>query len=217
MNKKIKPIARTQNIVVQKTDTEILLYDLAEDKAFCLNETSAIIWRLLDGNKTTEEISNEISVQTKSIVSEELVWLAIDQFQKDGLIENAGENRFIGLSRREVIQKVAFASAIALPLVSSLIAPKAAVAQSCAAFLGACAVSGDCCSNNCRTNTNLPNNDRCCAAANTGPSSLSTGALACLTATPDCSGFQISCCSGVATDNGLGGACPAADRACVCT
>jgi hypothetical protein len=37
-----KPISRQQNIVVQDLGSEVLIYDLTINKAFCLNETSAL-------------------------------------------------------------------------------------------------------------------------------------------------------------------------------
>ena len=51
MDKNFKPSTRKSDIVVQKTGEEVLIYDLKVDKAFCLNETSALIWQACDGKK----------------------------------------------------------------------------------------------------------------------------------------------------------------------
>lgn len=122
-----KPISRKSDIVIQEYGAEILIYDLKIHKAFSLNETSALVWRACDGNKTVSEISGQISRQLNSPVSEDFVWLALEQLKKDNLLENAAEVSadFDGLSRREVIRRVGFATLVALPLVSSLIAPMA--------------------------------------------------------------------------------------------
>jgi len=58
--------------------------------------------------------------------------LALDQLKKENLIENKDEivADFNGMSRREVIRKVGLASVVALPLISSLVAPMAVSAQS---------------------------------------------------------------------------------------
>ncbi len=125
-----KPLARKSNIVVQELKNETLVYDLKINKAFCLNETSALVWSLCDGNRTASEISGEMSVSLEALVSEELVWIALDQLSKGGLLDGEIEQRFMGLSRREVIRKVGFASVVALPMISSLIAPTAGMAQS---------------------------------------------------------------------------------------
>lgn len=126
------PLSRKANVVVQELDGEVLIYDLNANKAYCLNKTSAIIWQLCDGNKSVTEISQALSQKLDSPTDENLVWLALDQFKKEKLIESQPElvSPFVGMNRREVIKKVGLASMIALPIVSSLIAPKAINAAS---------------------------------------------------------------------------------------
>lgn len=135
---KNNPLSRSQNLVIQELNKEVLIYDLKINKAFCLNETSALVWNACDGNRSVAQISSSLGKQTSQPFSEDLVWLALDQFKKDNLLENAEQiiSDFNGLSRREVIKKVGFASLTALPVISSLIAPTAAAAQS---LSGACA------------------------------------------------------------------------------
>ncbi|MGI8468987.1 MAG: PqqD family protein [Pyrinomonadaceae bacterium] len=128
-------MSRKSDIVVQVLGNEILIYDLTENKAFSLNETSMMIWQLCDGNKTISDIARNLSGKFDSPITEDFVWLALEQFKKDNLLENASEvsTDFGGLSRREVIRKVGFASLVALPVVASLVAPTAIHAQSAAA------------------------------------------------------------------------------------
>jgi hypothetical protein len=152
-----KPLSRRENIVVQEFGNEILIYDLLINKAFSLNETSALVWQACDGNKTVSEIAMQISRQLKSPVSEDFVWLALEQLEKENLIKNDAEIRapFEGLSRREVIRKVGLGALVTLPVISSLIAPTAVNAQSgCAASSGkpngcTCTSAGQCASNCC--------------------------------------------------------------------
>ncbi len=96
-----KPSARKSDIVVQDSVNETLIYDLKSNKAFCLNETSTLVWQLCDGRNLVSEISDAMSVQLKTLVSEDIVWLAVDQISKDGLLENgdAINNHFSGLSK----------------------------------------------------------------------------------------------------------------------
>ncbi len=101
-----KPKARKENIVIQKIDDETLVYDLNANRAYCLNKTSALVWALCDGNRTATQISDEMSKDLKALVSEELVYLALGQLGKDGLIENGTQDYLAGVSRREVIRKV---------------------------------------------------------------------------------------------------------------
>lgn len=130
MSNKIK--SRESDLVIQDFNNEVLIYDLKKNKALCLNETASIIWRLCDGEKSVAEISQIMSQQLKSPISEDFVWLALDQLKKENLLVN-GESikpTFDGLSRRQVIKKVGLASMLALPLISSVIAPSAIHAQS---------------------------------------------------------------------------------------
>ena len=50
------PKGRHNDLVVQDSENEVLIYDLKLNKAYCLNETSALIWRLCDGTKSVAEI-----------------------------------------------------------------------------------------------------------------------------------------------------------------
>ncbi len=61
------PLGRRDNLVVQEIDGEIMIYDLTDNKVFCLNETSALIWQLCDGNKSALEISRQKAIMTFEI------------------------------------------------------------------------------------------------------------------------------------------------------
>ena len=118
------PISRTENIVIQEANKDLLVYDLINDQAFLLNETSAIVFNACDGKTSFSELKR----QTK--FSDDLILLALDELQKHKLLIGEKNNYFRGVSRREVIRKAGLASMIALPLISSLVAPTATMAQS---------------------------------------------------------------------------------------
>jgi hypothetical protein len=175
MTSKNNPKARENELVVQELRDEVLIYDLTIHKAYCLNPTSAEIWNLCDGNNSVSDITKQLSKKLKQPLTDDLVWLALDQFKEDNLLSHNQEVeiKFDGLSRREVIKKVGFASMVALPVIASLVAPTAAMAQSpgggggapgqvesCDETAkgrdlnktpngGACKGNGNCCSNNC--------------------------------------------------------------------
>jgi len=125
------PKARSENLLVQNSEKELLVYDLNTNKAICLNETSAIVWQHCDGNKNIAQITKEIGAKFGQSIDEDFVWFAIDQLQKENLLEISEEiiEKFNGLSRREVIRKVGLTSMIALPIISSLVAPQTFHAQ----------------------------------------------------------------------------------------
>lgn len=174
------PLSRKEQIVVQEAQDELLIYDLRENKALCLNQTSAFVWQKCDGTKSVAEIALLLSKKFKSPVSEDFVWLALQQFKKDNLLEQSNEltTPLDGLSRRDVIKRVGFASMVALPVVASVIAPTAVAAQSggCGCFAPgnmanlsnpgcSCTGSSDCCGGSCGLSGNL-----CIAmSVNTGP------------------------------------------------
>src|SRR3712207_613829 len=94
------PRSRQKDVVVQELLGEVLIYDLKIDKAFCLNETSAMVWLECDGTKSVAEISSAVSRKLNSPVNEAFVWLALDQLKKENLIDNPEEivSGFEGLS-----------------------------------------------------------------------------------------------------------------------
>jgi hypothetical protein len=153
------PVSRKDNLVVQEMDGEVLIYDLTENKAFCLNQTSALIWQSCDGTRNTAEITEFLSQKLNSPANEDLVWFALDQLKKEKLIENDHPlpDNFAGMSRREVIKKVGLGSMIALPIVASMVAPSAVLAQSCTGtgtgIGGSCTSDIDCESCCCNINS----------------------------------------------------------------
>jgi hypothetical protein len=181
MSSKINPIARRNDIIVQELKDEVLVYDLIINRAYCLNESSAIVYNLCDGTNSVSDISNQLSKKLKSPFKEDLVWLAIDQFKQYNLLDNSQEikTNFEELSRREVIRRVGFASMIAIPVVSSLIAPTASMAAS---VNENCVESGstifntestDC--NTCRSELNA----QCCSHNTTDFQCFTEGGISC--------------------------------------
>lgn len=131
MERDFTPKSRKENLVVQELEGEVLIYDLEKNKAFCLNETSALVWKLCDGNTSVSDLSEDLSKKLNSPVNEDLVWLALEQLKKEKLIENeiGTPTGFEGLSRREVVKKVGLGAMVALPIVASMVAPTSVYAQ----------------------------------------------------------------------------------------
>jgi hypothetical protein len=122
------PKARQSGIVVQEMPEEVLIYDLSTNKAHCLNKSAALIWRSCNGNRSTADIVHEFERSGAGNVSEDFVWLAIDQLQEKDLLENVSAPRFTGQSRRQVLKTIGLASLVAVPVVASLVAPPSALA-----------------------------------------------------------------------------------------
>jgi hypothetical protein len=126
-----RPVARQEGLVIQEMPDEVLVFDLETNKAHCLNETAAFVWKACDGKNSVAEITKLFGNQSGKPVEESLVWLAIDQLNENNLLAEKIQANFNGQSRREVIKKIGLAAVIALPIVSSLVAPTAAYAVFC--------------------------------------------------------------------------------------
>ena len=132
MNNSQFPTARKQGLVVQEMPDELLVYDLDSNKAHCLNQTAAFVWKSCDGQTSVTDIASLYYVESGGKMSEDLVWLAIDQLNETNLLESKLASPFGTQSRREVIKKIGLASLVALPVIASLVAPQNALAaQSC--------------------------------------------------------------------------------------
>ncbi|MBA2379038.1 MAG: PqqD family protein [Blastocatellia bacterium] len=129
MNSSQFPLARKNGLVIQEVPNEVLVLDLNSNKAHCLNETAALVWKSCDGNNSVSDIANLVKASKGAAVSDDLVWLAIDQLNESNLLEARVQAPFPGTSRREALKKIGLASMIALPIVASLAAPKSAMAS----------------------------------------------------------------------------------------
>ncbi|MEP6925724.1 MAG: PqqD family protein [Pyrinomonadaceae bacterium] len=133
MNNTKQPLARKEGLIVQELPDEVLVYDAANDKAHCLNETAALVWKHCDGKTNVAEIAKIVGRELNASVKDEFVWLALDQLEKEALIEKEANFslKTFGISRREVIKRIGLASVIALPIVTSLLNPMSAQAGTC--------------------------------------------------------------------------------------
>lgn len=117
---------------MQELPHEVLIYDTERHKAHCLNQTAALVWKQCDGHTSVSEIARRLEKSLGSSVDEDVVWCALNQLEKDHLLEEkvawpAGMER---ISRRTLVRRIGVA-AILLPLVTSISAPTAEASSSC--------------------------------------------------------------------------------------
>lgn len=159
MNNSNFPSARKTGLVIQEIPDEVLVYDLDTNKAHCLNKTAATVWQSCDGTKSVSDIASILAGPAGAPVSDEIVWLAIDQLNENNLLETKMKADFAGQSRRDVLKKLGLAAVVALPIVASLVAPANALAVgSCA-----CAASSECAARAGCTSLVCCNTDTICA------------------------------------------------------
>ena len=146
-NYKKLPVARTNNVVMQECSDEILIYDLKTHKTFSLNKTASIVYMACDG------ITTFAALKDRNGLSDEMICFTLDELKNENLLIETDSyiSPFSGISRRQVVKQVGLASAIALPIISSLIAPEAANAQSgcatCTTLGTQCGLISDGCGN----------------------------------------------------------------------
>ena len=150
------PKTRKQNLITRDLGYELLIYDELRHRAYCLNRTAAAVWKQCNGKRSIRQISvllgNELTGDRSMPIDERLIWHAIKQFKRDQLLEEAIEIPQSMLAhvngnpnRRQVIRALGLTAIVAVPLVSSIVAPRAVQASTCIASGGACISGPQCC------------------------------------------------------------------------
>lgn len=152
------PKARKKNLVIQPLDDEVLIYDLRTDRAHCLNQAAALVWRYCDGKTPITVMSRKLGEATGAPPNEVVVQLALQRLHKAKLLDAAPDAETLQLSRRDVIKRLGKVAAITIPVVTSIIAPEAAQAASCLEPIAGCkgrdsTFKGRCCCNKQTCNT----------------------------------------------------------------
>ena len=128
------PKTRSTRLFVQELPDELVVYDVERNEVHCLNGIAARVWELCDGKSTVAEIAQLIGTDLEPQAAETLVWIALDQFAEKHLLEEVSPPipyRPVDMTRRQMVLRVGLAVAL-LPMVDSIIAPPAALAQSAA-------------------------------------------------------------------------------------
>lgn len=152
------PKARRDKLVIQELADEVLVYDMERDKAHCLNQTAAMVWRHCDGQTSVATIASRMATELKAPVDERMVWFALDQLGRDSLLEKtlAPPASMSGMTRREMVRVLGLAAVVAVPVITSIVAPTTAQAVSCLANGQPCPGGPTtCCSNVCSSPGNI--------------------------------------------------------------
>jgi hypothetical protein len=131
----LRPLARTDGLLTETLDGELLVYDLDGDLAAHLNKTAALVWRGCDGDRTVAELLALVVEELGEPADEDVVLMALDSLAEHGLISSGYKERdgaAVALSRRRFFQRfgVTGAAALSAPVVYSMVVPTAAAALS---------------------------------------------------------------------------------------
>jgi hypothetical protein len=158
------PKARKDRLIIKELPDETLVYDLDTDKAHCLNVSASLVWKKCNGSRHVSEIAqslgDSLEVDAAEDDKEQIVWFALAQLDKFKLLENQGIVPASAIKTRRQVIKTLGITAIALPLVATMIVPISAEAASCGQ---ACTNPPDCTAAAC-TKCTGPVGNRTCTA-----------------------------------------------------
>src|SRR4051794_27034335 len=117
--------ARTDDLVIQNVDDEILVYDRRTDTAHCLTSFAASIWRRCDGGADLQELIASTELPAGHEDAEAAVLLALSELSEKGLLESSASSP--GVSRRQALGRMAGVglAAASVPFVVSAAVPTA--------------------------------------------------------------------------------------------
>lgn len=147
------PRARKRQLITKEVDGELIVYDRESDRVHCLNSTAAFVWTYCDGQTSVAMIARLMEDEFKTPVPEEIVLYALGQLNKSNLLDDS----YAAIAPKQIlsrraIMRLGVATALTVPLISSIVAPTAAQAASCLPTGSSCASDSACCSNNCVDN-----------------------------------------------------------------
>ena len=147
-----RPVARAKNLLIEEIGGELLVYDTIKNRAHCLNESAAAVWKHCDGSRTVSELARQVFPQMSPASGEQVVNLALERLRRRNLLNGDLKQPIVDLSRRQLLRQVGMAAAglgILAPLVSTVVAPNSAYALSCFPHGMPCSSPTQCCSGLC--------------------------------------------------------------------
>ncbi len=117
------PQMRAHGLAIDDLPDEVLVYDLERHQAHCLNRSAALVWRSCNGRSSAAEIARRLTVEVDAPFTEDLVWVALSELEKRHLLEPASPMTapVTALSRRQLVRRLGFAAAVAVPLITSIV------------------------------------------------------------------------------------------------
>jgi hypothetical protein len=140
-------------LITKQVAGELIVYDRENDRVHCLNSTAAFVWTHCDGRTSVATMAQLLEDEMKEPVAQEIVLYALAQLNQSKLLDDsyAGIGPNQRLSRRAVM-RLGVATALTVPLITSIVAPTAAQAASCLPSGASCASNSACCSDSCTDN-----------------------------------------------------------------
>lgn len=197
-----KPVARSDDLLVEQVGDETVVYDLETKQAHCLKPLASFVFARSDGQTAIKELVSLANEQFGTPISVEQLADTVDELESAGLLQRPPVLVQTGISRRDMVRKVAFAGAtatVAGTMVTTIGAPTALAACSnqgagCSCDPTTGTSNRTCASNHC---CSIHGGDKCnigCCADNNGVLCQCTNTLP--HTCPSAPGNPIGCCVG---------------------
>ena len=148
MRERQLPRARA-DCLSRQLDDEVVIYDPQRHQGHCLNSTAAAVWKLCDGKSSPLQIAEALSRQSVAPVDQQVVELTLQRLADAHLLIVGPKASVTSPSRRVALRRIGVAAAIALPLITSIVAPTPASAATCLHGGASCSTGAQCCSGLC--------------------------------------------------------------------
>ncbi len=116
------PRARAAGLVVRPLAGDLLVYDLARQRAHSLAPAAAIVWRHCDGRRTVGEIAQAVARETAAPADARLVGEALAQPDRARLLDPPGA--WAPAPTRRQALRATLAGAASLSLVTTIATPR---------------------------------------------------------------------------------------------
>jgi hypothetical protein len=124
----VKPTRRTEGLVVERLDGEVLVYDLERHRAHSLEPRAAAIWNACDGLTEPAALARAAAAEATPL-DEDVVRVVLERLARAHLlVEPIVREARAGGSRRDLLRRAAALGGLAVFTVS---VPTAAFAASC--------------------------------------------------------------------------------------
>ena len=208
-----KPLARTEDLVIEDIEDEVLIYDGKNARAHSLGTAAARVWRACDGQTSIDDLAVALDLPRETVVR------ALDELEGAELLESYGiqivngNGNGNGITRREMAMRTAKlgAAAAAVPMLYSIAVPSPAAAatptnfacelfsvQSCGDKTGGGSIKGCCCC--CQSGSNTTPDCKVAASDSTCTAfTCPDGNLGGCTGAPGSQPFTNGGCCGLST------------------
>jgi hypothetical protein len=83
----MNPVARKNDLVIERDVVDLFIHDLQSEKYILLNPVSAFVWKKCDGKHNAEEIARDLEIEVGAKVSLSLISSTVERLFSERLLE----------------------------------------------------------------------------------------------------------------------------------